>query len=313
MSVRPEKREYNFSDAKLSTVGIDIAQNVTRDLVDFAGRAVDAATVSNLQAEVLALDNTPTDGEMRSLVTVARQTRDAKKADLLKVIKSVRTMAANTWGVEDGRYKFFDFEDLYSLNDNWLYRRAMRVERGANRYMTELAAEGMDPAWITSIQNKYDDFRSAFIDLDTAEEDRDLMTLQRIKQGNKVYREVLRLTNIGKDIYADNNAAKYNDYIIYNTSSGNAPSQPDTTLTVETRSIADNSILQYTTVTYEFNGQELTILTDENGRHTFTAIDPLATSAILQFFKQNFLLLSLNPNITQGQDNLVVAQLQPDV
>ncbi|MBL4648412.1 MAG: hypothetical protein JKY03_01680, partial [Aureispira sp.] len=45
--------------------------------------------------------------------------------------------------------------------------------------------------------------------------DRDIFVEKRIELGNELYRELVLVCNIGKDIWAETNKVKYENYTIY--------------------------------------------------------------------------------------------------
>jgi hypothetical protein len=45
--------------------------------------------------------------------------------------------------------------------------------------------------------------------------DRDIMVERRTEMGNQLYKELIVLCNIGKDIWLDKDSVKYEQYVIY--------------------------------------------------------------------------------------------------
>jgi len=52
--------------------------------------------------------------------------------------------------------------------------------------------------------------------------ERDILQEERINAGNLIYETLVQYTNAGRAIWETSNAAKYNDYGIYDTASGHA-------------------------------------------------------------------------------------------
>lgn len=57
--------------------------------------------------------------------------------------------------------------------------------------------------------------------------DRDIATENRIEALNALYALVMKYAGTGQDIFYEENEAKYNDYVIYDTPSGLPPRDPD--------------------------------------------------------------------------------------
>ena len=216
-------REYKFSDGMLVQKADSVAQNVLRDILLFAIRGVTNAVVTAFKAMIKEFDDIPTDEELLGDLSVATEKKD-QAAELLKnAIRTIRTMADNKWGTHSAYYRSFAFEGLDALPDDQLHRMAKRVIRVANKQLDNLAPEGLTAAFITSIETLDTSFDNDMdLQIDAVNE-RDIKTQERIDKGNIVYKEMVRLCNTGKDLFAATDEAKHNDYIIYDTPTGNAP------------------------------------------------------------------------------------------
>ena len=54
-----------------------------------------------------------------------------------------------------------------------------------------------------------------------------IATEKRVEELNALYALVIKYAGIGQDIFYEENEAKYNDYVIYDTPSGLPPENPD--------------------------------------------------------------------------------------
>jgi hypothetical protein len=50
--------------------------------------------------------------------------------------------------------------------------------------------------------------------------DRDVMQEERVELANSIYAKLVSYTTTGRNIWSTTNVAKYNDYLVYNTSTG---------------------------------------------------------------------------------------------
>lgn len=55
---------------------------------------------------------------------------------------------------------------------------------------------------------------------------RDIQQEDRVEAGNAIYTTLVSYTKTGQDIWVSKDLAKYNDYEIYNTESGEDPDEP---------------------------------------------------------------------------------------
>ncbi len=210
-------REYNFSDGKLKQICDEVQNSVTRDISSFTPRGVTSTTVTDFETITEDFDNFPTDEELLAEVSDAADAKNAAEERLKVSIRSIRTMAQNKWGEEAAKYRSFGFEGMDEMTDNDVHRLGKRVVRRATLYLTDLASEGLTTAMITAlgtVNTTFDDGIDAVTD---KTKDRDIATQTRILKGNACFKELMRLANIGKDIWASVDEAKYNDYVIYNT------------------------------------------------------------------------------------------------
>ncbi len=117
-----------------------------------------------------------------------------------------------------GKYKTFGFEDMTRLSDNELYRMVKRVVRVGTSLQADLTLQGLTPTQLTdltALNTKLDTDIDAVHD---AEEQRDLQTQDRIKKGNMLYKEMVKLSSIGQSLFQDTDEAKYNDYVLIGSS-----------------------------------------------------------------------------------------------
>ena len=219
-------RDYIFSDGFLKQKADDIVGSIQRDSTEFATRGVTATTMTAFQNSISSFDNTQTDKELQGAVSVTTDAKNALASNLKTAVSTVRTMAENKLGVTNGLYRSFGFEGMDEMPDEQLYRLGKRVAREATAQLANLASEGLTAAIITNLTSVNTSFDTAIDTQESAVKNRDIKTQERIEKGNVVYKEMVRLCNTGKNIWATVDEAKYNDYVIYNTPSGGPEAPP---------------------------------------------------------------------------------------
>jgi hypothetical protein len=207
-------RQYRFSDGILTQLADHTAQNLTRDLAQLAERGISEATVTHL----LNLRNTfadlPTGPEAQGLITEAVETKNTARDAALVLMRRLRTAAQNVWGQGMGSYNRFRFEGIDRLSDDVLPRALGTTLRVGTALQAALAAEGIDAAFLASYQLSITNYNNAIEGVDIATEERDRMTEERLTAGNALYKEIVRLCNIGKDVFATISQATYQTYVI---------------------------------------------------------------------------------------------------
>lgn len=108
-----------------------------------------------------------------------------------------------------------------------LVRNGKDMTDAAKKYLIDLAANGLTTAKITALENLSTTF-DASIDLQRKSiTDRNSVTEMRRIAANKLHLILMDHSIRGKAIFADVSQAKYNDYIIYNTTSGTDETPPE--------------------------------------------------------------------------------------
>jgi hypothetical protein len=227
MSTKVETRLYSMADGDLKQKADGLKTTITRDLEDFATRNITDTQVTAYQTLIDVFDDTTTDEELLGEVGVATDAKNAVADNTRKAIRTIRGMADTAYGGK-GKYHIFGFEDLARLTDADLYRLAKRVVRVGTKLLTDLAEQGLTAAQLTALDNLAKDFDKAIDAVEDTIENRDLETQDRIKKGNTLWQEMLRLAAIGKSLYEDTNEAKFNDYVLIggDGGGGDAPTPP---------------------------------------------------------------------------------------
>jgi len=217
MNIKPLERDYHLSDSELALFASNLVTFITRDAVSFAERGIDALAITALGNKEDEFEAFPTDPEYKALVTIAAEDKDADRAQLHSDIRGITDRAMIKWGAEAGRYKRFEVKDLTNMSDKDLHFAARRVVRIGTDYLLDLAAEGLTQAMLDVLTALAQDFEDHLNALGDAIADRDEKTEERIALGNELYALVAKYCEIGKVIWKETSEAKYNDYVIYPT------------------------------------------------------------------------------------------------
>lgn len=207
-------RLYNFSDADFKQVVDNIIKSARRDITAFETRGIDTPTLDDLQIENDNFSNLETDEELTGSIAEATENKDTLRNNLEGTLTTIRSMAKAQWGIMDARYRSYSFGQLSLKPDNTLWRTAKRALRIATQQLSSLAAQGLTPTMLNNLQTLITNFDNAIDAKEDAENDREVATQTRIIAGNEIYKKLMRISNVGKDIWYSTNEAKYNDYLI---------------------------------------------------------------------------------------------------
>jgi hypothetical protein len=213
-------RDYRFTDGKLvqTTDGVIIA--VARDVNEFTDRKIDPAKTVALKTLRDDFADYPIDDYYAGEQGIKTEAKNLARAQLMTPLRTVFTAAENVFGVKSKHYKQFGNAALTRFTDDDLIRNARNVVLTGTRYLHELEPEGITEAMMTEIDGLIKAFDDAVDAQLTAERERESASAERVEKGNALYAALVKICNTGKDIWYEVNESKYNDYVIYNTPTG---------------------------------------------------------------------------------------------
>ena len=212
-------RGYTLADADLAQLADDVVHLVQRDSTEFATRGVNAARLTAFKAKRDDFKLADTDQFMESLKMVKTETKNNLRDQLEVQLRTLITMAENTWERGSAHFKSLGDLAVSQMTDQDLVRNANNIIRVCTAYLTALAPEGMTSPMLVTAEIIRISFDDSIDEQVRAIQLRDIRTEERINLGNALYDEVVKICNSGKNIWENVNEAKYNDYVIYSSTS----------------------------------------------------------------------------------------------
>jgi hypothetical protein len=219
-------RDYHFPDADLVTIGKAKIAFMERDAIQFTDFGVTPAMVAALKVKVNDFSDVSTDLESLNNQTTATALKDAKAAELKQEITNFMSRVAAKYTIKSAKYRKFGASDISQKSDSNLLLTAKRVVRVGTPLLAELVTSGVTPAMLTNITTHYQSFDNLLVDKEIKVGDRDIEQEDRVEAGNLVYADLIKYTGIGQSIWASTDVARYNDYVVYNTTNGLPPATP---------------------------------------------------------------------------------------
>lgn len=210
-----EKSEFNFSQAVLIQLTDSTISKATRDTAELTPQGVTPARLTalgTLNSDYLDMED---DEEWAGLLSEKVEEKNAALDVCETITRNIRRMAENIFGTQSPTYKRFGFDGINSLEEVQRIKAYYRILRRATAKAAELAPEGLTPAVLANFATACDDANAKYDAVQDTIDDRDLATEERIKAGNVIYREVVKICNTGKDYWFDKSESKYNDYVIH--------------------------------------------------------------------------------------------------
>jgi hypothetical protein len=125
------------------------------------------------------------------------------------------TRVAQKYDVKSGRYRKFGTTKMTDMSDPQLLLCGRRVARVAEQQLVFLEETGLRQPQIDLVRQATAAFELSIHIQQDKIADRDIGVENRTELGNEMYRELVLVCNIGKDIWATKNPVYYEQYTIY--------------------------------------------------------------------------------------------------
>lgn len=208
-------RMYNVPDAELYVQCSDAIRNAHRDIEYFTQYGYGIDRLKGFKALCDQFRNLPDDDEMVGEQMISTEKKNQASEKLKTAIRSVMTRVAMKYHDRTGRYRKFGTAKMGDMTDPQLLFCGRRVARVARAQIDFLADVGMNESLITRVLDACSEFETALNIQQDKLHDRDIAVERRMEQGNKMYTELVVLCDIGKDIWAERDRSKYDQYCLY--------------------------------------------------------------------------------------------------
>lgn len=215
-----KKRIYLLEDAILITLAKVKTAFLRRDIVKLSEFNVTPEALDEFDATIDDFANFPTDSESAGDKAIATETKNAKSAAVLQAIQTVMVRVENKFGTNSAKYRSFNTSRLYYLDDANLLLVGRHVANRAAIYLTDLASLGLTTAEIDALRALCTAFENSILDQQAMIAERDIMQEDRVVMGNAIFTQLRNYCKLAKSAWRTLSAAKYNDYVIYDTPSG---------------------------------------------------------------------------------------------
>lgn len=215
MKKQAVNRKYNFPDADLYLQSIERIRYAHRDIQFFEQYGYDLERLKTFKTLCDQFRTLPDDDELvgDQMVTTEKKYKAAEK--LKTAIRSLMTRVETKYSNRSGRYRKFGTSKMGDMTDAQLIFCGRRVVRVARQQLDFLAEVGINENVIQRIVEACKEFENAVNIQQDKVADRDISVERRVEKGNELYDELVILCNIGKDIWADKDPVRYENYTIY--------------------------------------------------------------------------------------------------
>lgn len=215
MKKQSSNRKYNYPDADLYMQCLEKIRIANDDRQQFKQYGYSMERLKTFKQKCDRFGKLPTDDELIGDQMITTDKKYAAAESLKNAIRSVMTRVAMKYSVRSGRYRKFGTQKMGDMTDAQLIFCARRVVRVARQQMDFLSDVGLNEDILRRVSNASSTFENAVNIQHDRVAERDISVERRTDLGNEIYDELIVLCNIGKDIWAETNRAKYDNYVLY--------------------------------------------------------------------------------------------------
>lgn len=208
-------RKHNFPDADLYQMCIQSLKNAKRDLEQFEKYGYPESRMRTFFNLTDQFKDLPDDEELLGDQMVMTEKKYEAAEKLKSAIRSLMMRVAMKYSNKTGRYRKFGTAKMGDMTDAQLIFCGRRVVRVARQQADFLDDVGVNDNTIRRISDACQRFENAVNIQHDRVANRDIAVESRVIKSNKLYEELIILCNIGKDIWAEKDVNKYEQYTIY--------------------------------------------------------------------------------------------------
>jgi len=215
MKKQASNRKYNFPDADLYLQCMERIKYAQRDMGHFVKYGYSREKLNSFVVLCNKFKGLPDDDELLGDQMITTEKKDKAAEKLKSAIRSIMTRVAIKYNNRSGRYRKFGTAKMGDMTDAQLLFCGRRVARVARQQIDFLADVGVNEDNIQKVLEACRNFETALNIQQDKVAERDIAVERRTEQGNKLYDELITLCNIAKDIWAEKDPVKYENYTIY--------------------------------------------------------------------------------------------------
>lgn len=220
MESKRKKPNFMFGVAELMQLGDKATDLGEQDAAVLAPYGVNQQFLDLISDKTNQLKDFSTDEELEGKAMILNEIK-IKMAEAAKI--SIRTMMIKVKQVfknDSGNLIRFGTKGMNAMKDLELIKCGFRVVRMSNIFLPDLAVKGVTQAMIDALETDIKNYDKSYDDQQDAKLLRNSITYERLLLANELYALITELFDYGKDYWSSRNAARYKDYLIYNTTSG---------------------------------------------------------------------------------------------
>jgi len=213
----------NVSYFETTAKAEQMAENLHRDLPDFAAYGVTADKIAGFETGIKTVENLFNDTNWQAQYQLAVQRRNALRDNLLAGLKKVGTTLNYYFSGSLEHEAQFQLTALCLLTDRQLSDRAANFVNSLLANAPKLLEAGITNDVITQVSDLQTAYAAAIAEVASTKLQRKLATQDRNQKLLDLYNSMMLFSEIGKTHWKNVNDVKYAEYVIYRAPSPKAP------------------------------------------------------------------------------------------
>jgi hypothetical protein len=219
-------RKYTISDGELALFANTLASVMTRDLSELTTYSITNLVIDAFQDIIDEFQALPNDELLRADLSYAVEQRETSRNAVLNMMRSISFRAKAVFGENSAKYRAMSPGNLSQMPDFNLLPAAKQVHTAASSSVAQLTPEGVTTLYLTDFDDAIEAYENAINEVNDRKVARDTGTEAKISKGNELYALVVKYCDYGKLAWDGVSPAKYNDYVIYTSTSPGSLTAP---------------------------------------------------------------------------------------
>ncbi len=255
---------FHMTFGKLIQKTDNLLGSADRDSEILVGYGITPEIISNILRLRNDFANFLTDVEMNGIKVGKTKVKNLAATATLSGIRGIFRRVALKGGKTSWHYKSLVHGDLTRMDDSNLCRTGYAVARAAEKLVSDFSSVGLTLAVVNDLFDKTEALDAAIDEQQEAIKARDKATHDRRIMANSLYTAISMLSEAGKAAFIETDETLYNDYVIYETPTGNSIATGAGMLTGD---ITDQDGTPVSEATVMVKGTTLVAVSDANGQY----------------------------------------------
>jgi hypothetical protein len=219
MKNQSPKADFKIPLTLFYTFGKTKLRFLRRDLEQLARLGMTAGKLDTLEYELDAWAELRTDEELAGDQMLATQRKEALAGQVREDLTGLLLRAKSHFGPYSAYYHSFRATSVGRLSHRKLLLAGRSIYRRTERYLEELAGEGLTAEMLVELKILLDEYEEAVMLQEDAAADRVTATIERIDRANGMYRLLVKYCRAARQVWGPVSEARYNDFLMYEKTS----------------------------------------------------------------------------------------------